>query len=147
MEHTSESYLFAPFNKVYRSPILQIKGNSTVLLERRSKTSIHSKSNRITDPIKYKFKNVVTDEQAMLRHLLGTGKELDMNYVESNKVVIVGGRDTLKKKLHLGLLAYLLQVAANQVVRHRSDMFVTIEHKESGKNNMVEAEIEVKPGN
>ena len=65
--------------------------------------------------------------------------------MDSNKVIIVGGRDTLKKKLHMGLLAYLMQVAANSIMTTRKAFFINVEHKESGKDSMVEAQIKVKP--
>jgi hypothetical protein len=67
--------LFAPFNKVYRSPILQIKSGA-VTIERKSKTSALAVNNRnrIVDGIKYKFKNIVTDEQQLLKSLF-SGEE------------------------------------------------------------------------
>ena len=65
----------------------------------------------------------------MLRWLLVGGPELDLNYVESNKVVIAGGKDTLKKKLHLGLLAFLMQIAANEIRTIRRPFFIHLEHK------------------
>ena len=74
MEHSCECFLFAPFNKVYRSPILQIRAGNTVLLERKSKTSIRSRNGRISDPIKYKVKEVITEEQVMLNWLLTGSK-------------------------------------------------------------------------
>jgi len=60
-----------PFNKVYRSPILQIKAGGQILLERKSKTAPLGKDNKILDPIKYKFKSIVTDEQMMIKLLFG----------------------------------------------------------------------------
>jgi len=89
---------------------------------------------------------VVTDEQEMIRQLLQGSKPFSFGHVESNKVLIIGGRDTLKKKLHLGLLAYLLQTASLQVQNSSRSFFIKVEHKESGKENMVEAHIEVKAG-
>ncbi len=50
-----------PFNKVYRSPIIQIKPGGHVLLERKSKTAPIGKDHNIADPIKYRFKSVVVD--------------------------------------------------------------------------------------
>lgn len=49
---------------------MQIKKGGTVLLQRQSKTSLMGQSGRIVDPIKYKFKNVTTDEQQIVKLLL-----------------------------------------------------------------------------
>jgi dihydrofolate reductase len=146
LDNHCESYLFAPFNKVYRSPILQVKSGGTILLERKSKTSIHGHSQRISDALKYRFKHVLTDEQTLLRHLFGGSKALDLNHPQSSKILVVGGKDTLKKKIHLGLLAFLLQAASQQIYSHRNSFFVTVEHQESGREAMVNAHIEVRTG-
>lgn len=63
-------YVFLPFNKLYRSPIIQMRNNNTIVLERKSKTTnIASNKNKIVDGIKFKFKNIVTDEQLLLKSL------------------------------------------------------------------------------
>lgn len=44
----------------------------------------------------------------------------------TKRVAIIGGRDTLKKKLHLGVLALLLQAAAKQLVASRETSVIAI---------------------
>jgi len=57
-----ECYLFAPFSKVYTSPIIQIK-TGCVHLARKSKTVPLAKNeNKILDPIIYKIRNIVKDQ-------------------------------------------------------------------------------------
>lgn len=48
----------------------------------------------------------MTDEQQLLKYLFCSEEELSFEKRESNKIAIVGGREALKKKLHMGLLAY-----------------------------------------
>lgn len=56
-----ECYLFAPFNKLYRSPIVQIKSSTALNLARKSKTAALVDNQKIVDGIKYKFRHIFTD--------------------------------------------------------------------------------------
>ncbi len=61
---------------------------------------------------------------------------------ESKKIAIVGKRDTLKKKLHLGLMAFILQSISNLICNTRNNILVKIEHQEigcEGNEGIVEA--------
>jgi hypothetical protein len=136
--------LYVPFNKAYRSPILQTKGNGTILLQRKSKAGFQSDQNRSSDPIRYRFKHVLTDEQAVLKLLLGQ-KASQLTETNTTRIAIIGGKDTLKKKLHLGLLAFLLQETAKLFANSRKLSVVKIEHQQSGKEGF-QAYIEGKKG-
>jgi hypothetical protein len=58
---------FIPFNKLYRSPILQLKSKDKLILARKYKgTSIVTNQGRITDGKIFKISNIVTDEDEML---------------------------------------------------------------------------------
>lgn len=118
-----ECFLFAPFNKVYRSPILQVKPGC-LILERKSKTSNLVVGNRtkIVDGFKYKFRNVVTDEQVLLHSLFGATRE-------SSRVAIVGGRESLKKKIHMGLLAYCHEFLSKELQHAQGAVAVKFEHQ------------------
>jgi len=61
-----------------------LKAGGQILLERRSKTSIHSR-NINCDPIKFRFKHVVTDEQEMIRQLLHGSKPLALGMLKAIK--------------------------------------------------------------
>jgi hypothetical protein len=126
-----ECILFAPFNKVYRSPILQLKPGC-ITLERKSKTSSLATAGnrtRIVDGFKYKFKAVMTDEQLLLKHLFCSEETLNFEKRESNKIAIVGGRESLKKKLHMGLLAYCHQQLALEVNSTHRSLLIKLEHQ------------------
>lgn len=114
---------------MYRSPILQAKANGTVLLQRKSKSGFQSDQGRSSDPIKYRFKQVVTDEQAILKLLLGQKATGQLTEIKTSRIAIIGGKDTLKKKLHLGLLAFLLQEIAKLVFNSRQLSVLRIEHQ------------------
>lgn len=123
--------LFAPFNKVYRSPILQLKPGC-LTLERKSKTSALTSAGsrtRIVDGLRYKFKTVLTDEQLLLKYLFCGEEELSFEKRESNKIAIVGGREALKKKLHMGLLAYCHQQLAQEVGQTHRSIIIKLEHQ------------------
>lgn len=59
----------------------------------------------------------------------------------------MGKKDTLKKKLHMGLLAYILEACKYTITNIKSNALLRIEHQEvanQAKGKTLYAEIEVK---
>lgn len=56
----------------------------------------------------------------------------------------MGGKDTLKKKIHLALLAYLFQAASYLLAS--GNVSVRVEHQESGQSQPLETIIEGRRG-
>lgn len=87
---------FIPFNKLYRSPILQLKSKDKVILARKYKgSSITANQDRITDGKIYRLPDILTDEEDMIDGLCSGQSEI---------ICFAGAKSTLKRKLHMCLL-------------------------------------------
>lgn len=118
---TQLSLLFIPFNRLYSSPILKQTGPQQLILSRRSKTQVIpiNSLDRIVNGIKYKCTHLLHEEAAVysaaverirrveesLRDFRGRSSS-DENR-EGVDLGIIGGRNSLKKKLHYALIAHI----------------------------------------
>lgn len=85
--------VFVPFNKLYRSPILQLKDKNRLILARKYKGSNMSiKDGKICDGTIFKFNKIITDEDQLLDLL-----------TDCSSVGLIGASGTLKKKIHMCL--------------------------------------------
>ena len=58
-----QQVVFVPFNKLYRSPVLQMKDKNKLILARKYKgTNVNIRDGKIADGKIYKFQRVVSDE-------------------------------------------------------------------------------------
>lgn len=80
---------------------MQMKNKNTLILARQSKLLPQKTAEqRIVDGKKYKFTQTIeTDEQEVIKNVLRQ---------DHNMVAIVGGHQTLKKKLHMSIIAHAI---------------------------------------
>lgn len=84
--------------------------HTTLLMSRRSKTQniVGIQTNiKIVDGVKLRFKNILTDEEVLLERVYERGA--------ANEIVVVGGENCLKKKIHMSLLSCASQDIASLV--------------------------------
>ena len=81
-------------------------------------------SERIIDGIKYKIKHLFTDQEELLKSIYQSEA--------NNEILIVGGENCLKKKLHMTLLT-LIYHDLQSIIKKKTlgiDLIVKVDHQE-----------------